>query len=78
MVTLKGTVDRITDTDEFRLRDDTGVIEVDIGSGWVPADVGEAVTVEGLVEDDTGPHEIYARTLTRADGTVVTFDHRDD
>jgi len=78
MVTLQGTVDRIMDTDEFRLRDSTGTIEVDIGSSWMPADVGEAVTVQGFMDDDIGPRELYARTMTRADGTVVTFDRRDD
>jgi len=39
------------------LRDSTGVIEVYIGSGWVTADVGEAVTVEGLVEDNMGRYK---------------------
>jgi uncharacterized protein YdeI (BOF family) len=78
MVTLQGTVDRITDEDEFHLRDATGWIEVDVGPNWVPVDVGEQVTLQGFVDDDFGPREVYARSLTRADGTVITFDRRYD
>lgn len=78
MVTLQGTVERITDEDEFRLADASGSIRVYVGPNWVPADVGEAVTVHGFVDDDLGPRELYARTLTRADGSVVTFDRRYD
>jgi hypothetical protein len=44
----------------------------------VPAEVGENVTVNGFVDNDPGPREIYARSLTRADGTVITFDLRYD
>lgn len=77
MVTLEGTVERITDEDEFRLTDATGSIRIYVGPNWVPADVGEAVTVNGFVDDDlVGPREVYARTLTRADGTEITFDRR--
>lgn len=77
MVTVQGTVQRITDEDEFRLADATGNILVYVGPTWVPVDVGEAITVNGFVDDDRfGPREIYARSLTRADGSVVTFDHR--
>ena len=78
MVTVPGTVERITDEDEFRLADASGTIRVYVGPNWVPADVGETVTVSGFVDDDFGPREIYARSLTRADGTVVTFDRRYD
>lgn len=78
MVTVAGTVERITDEDEFRLVDASGSIRVYVGPNWVPADVGEAVTVNGFVDDDLiGPREIYARSLTRANGTVVTFSRRD-
>lgn len=78
MVTVQGTVERITDEDEFRLTDASGSIRVYVGPNWVPADVGEAVTVSGFVDDDLGPKEIYARSLTRADGTVIAFDLRYD
>lgn len=78
MVTVAGEVQRIMDTDEFLLRDDTGSIRVYVGPNWVPATVGESVTVGGFVDNDFGRLELYARTLTRADGTVVQFEHRYD
>ncbi len=78
IVTVEGTVERITDEDEFRLTDASGTVRIYVGSNWVPANVGEAVTVYGFVDDDLGPLEIYARSLTRADGTVITFDRRYD
>ncbi|MFA8386487.1 MAG: hypothetical protein ACEPO2_12755 [Pelagibaca sp.] len=78
MVTVQGTVERITDEDEFRLADASGHIRIYVGPNWVPAEVGEAVVVNGFVDDDLGPREIYARSLTRADGTVITFSQRYD
>lgn len=77
MVTVAGTVERITDEDEFRLADASGSIRVYVGPNWVPAEVGESVTVNGFIDDDLiGPREIYAHSLTRADGTVITFNRR--
>jgi hypothetical protein len=77
MVTVQGTVERITDEDEFRLTDATGSIQVYVGPNWVPAELGEAVTVAGFVDDNLlGPKELYARELTRADGSILTFDLR--
>lgn len=76
MVTVQGTVERILDTDEFRLTDKSGSVRVYVGPNWVPADVGEVVTVRGFVDDDIGPLELYARSLTRADGSVVNFNPR--
>ncbi|WP_119168187.1 NirD/YgiW/YdeI family stress tolerance protein [Algihabitans albus] len=77
MVTVQGTVERITDEDEFRLADATGSIRIYVGPNWVPADVGETVTVSGFVDDDfVLPREIYARSLTRADGTIIAFERR--
>jgi uncharacterized protein YdeI (BOF family) len=78
MVTLQGSVERILDTDEFRLADETGSIRVYVGPNWVPARVGESVRVSGFVDDGIGPLELYARLLTLADGTVVEFEHRYD
>ena len=76
MVTVSGEIERILDTDEFRLRDDSGSIRVYVGPNWVPASEGESVSVAGFVDNDLGRLELYARSLTRADGTVVTFEHR--
>lgn len=77
MITVQGTVERITDEDEFRLADASGEIRIYVGPNWVPVDVGETVTVEGFVDDDLiGPREIYARSLIQADGTVITFDRK--
>ena len=78
MVTVLGTVARITDEDEFRLTDASGNIRVYVGPNWVPVDVGEAVKVRGFVDNDLGPREIYARELVRADGSLVTFDRHYD
>lgn len=78
MVTVKGTVENITDEDEFRLADESGRVRVYVGPNWVPADIGETVTVRGFVDDDIGPLEIYARSLTRADGSIVTLNPRPD
>ena len=78
VVTVEGTVERITDEDEFRLADKSGSVRVYVGPNWVPAEVGEKITVTGLVDDDPGLMEIYARSLTRADGTIISFDHRYD
>lgn len=79
MVTVAGIVERITDEDEFRLTDSSGGIQIYVGPNWVPADLGEAVTINGFVDDDViGPLEIYARSLTRADGSIITFDRRYD
>ena len=79
MVTVQGIVERITDEDEFRLTDASGDIRIYVGPNWVPAEVGETVIVNGSVDDDlVFPREIYARSLTRADGSVITFDRRYD
>jgi RPA family protein len=40
MITVQGNVEKILDTDEFRLVDQTGSIRVYVGPNWVPAQVG--------------------------------------
>lgn len=77
-IVVQGTVERISDEDEFVIADTTGGIRVYIGPNQVPAVVGERVVVHGIVDDDLGPLEIYASRLTRADGTVVNFAQRYD
>lgn len=78
MVSVEGVVERILDEDEFRLADDTGSVRVYVGPNWVPVNAGERVRVQGFVDDGIGPREIYARMLTREDGTDVEFSHRYD
>lgn len=78
IVTVQGTIERITDEDEFRLVDASGDILIYVGPNWVPATVGETVIVQGFVDDDAGPPEIYARSLQRKDGSLFTFDHSYD
>ena len=75
-ITVRGEVERVTDEDEFLLKDSTGSVRVYVGPNRVPAKAGERITVSGLVDDDASkPIEIYAKTLTRAAGSIVTFDH---
>jgi uncharacterized protein YdeI (BOF family) len=76
MVTVQGTVERILDTDEFRLADGTGSIRVDVGyPNFVPVSEGERVTVRGFV--DRGLiKEIYAREIVHANGSVSRLDRR--
>lgn len=76
LVTLAGEVERILDTDEFRLADETGSIRVYVRPNWVPTEVGELVTVHGFVDRDLGPLELYARTLTNQKGQMFRFEHR--
>ena len=77
-VTISGVVERITDEDEFRLADSSGAVLVYVGSNMVPFDVGETITVEGIVDRDLGVLEVYARQATRADGSALIFNHNDD
>lgn len=75
MVTVQGTVERILDTDEFRLADETGDIKVYVGwQNFVPVDVGDRITVKGFVDNDL-LLEIYAREITHSDGRVTQLKH---
>lgn len=75
VVLIEGVVDRITDEDEFRLRDASGSVRVYIG--WrnrMPVARGERVSVVGIV-DGLGIgrlfREIYAYQITTSDGRVI-------
>ena len=74
-VILQGEVVRILDEDEFRLRDDTGSVQIYIGwQNRVMVDVGETVTVSGFVDNDlidVFRPEVYAREIIREDGSTV-------
>ena len=71
-VTVSGTVIRITDEDEFLLRDATGEVPVYLSSDGMPVAPEQTITVMGRVDDD-GPIEIYAREITLPGGDVVRF-----
>lgn len=74
-VTLEGEVTDILDEDTFRLTDASGDIRVYIGPNRMPVRPGDAVTVNGFVDDDIiGPREVYADGIVMADGTAYTFD----
>ncbi len=77
-VTVEGDVTRILDEDTFRLADSSGDIRIYIGPNRLPVRPGDRVSVNGFVDDDLGPREIYADVLTREDGTVITFERRYD
>lgn len=73
MVTVQGTVQRILDTDEFRLMDATGDIKVYIGyKNVVPVKQSEKVTVTGFVDRGVFK-EIYAREIIHEDGRTTEF-----
>ncbi|MBA4351078.1 MAG: hypothetical protein C0427_07515 [Rhodobacter sp.] len=74
--TISGTVERITDEDEFRITDASGSVTVYIGPGVVPFDIGEQITVNGIVDREFGRMEIYAREAVRADGSKLSFTHQ--
>jgi uncharacterized protein YdeI (BOF family) len=73
-VTLEGEVTRILDEDTFRLSDETGRIRVYIGPNRMPVRPGERVSLTGFVDDDFGPREVYAETLTAEDGEAFIFE----
>jgi uncharacterized protein YdeI (BOF family) len=75
VVLIQGEVTRITDTDEFRIADDSGSVRVYIGwRNQMPVQSGDRVAVVGIV-DSEGPgglfREVYAYTITTPDGRVV-------
>jgi hypothetical protein len=47
-----------------------------MGPGIVPFDLGEQITVNGIVDREFGRMEVYARDALRADGSKVTFSHQ--
>ena len=75
MTTLQGSVEQITDTNEFIMKDATGMVKVDIGDAKISLKVGDQVTVEGLVETDLQGRDMEAQSLTGPDGKVVTITH---
>lgn len=75
-VAVAGEVVRVTDEDEFILRDATGDIQVWTGGDVFPVQPGELVTVRGYVDDDL-IMEIYAQEIIRADGEIIVLRSRE-
>lgn len=71
-VTVQGTVERVTDEDEFLIADQSGSVRVWTSNNFFTVEPGEFVVVEGFVDDDVFL-EIYAQEITRADGTVISI-----
>jgi len=80
-VTVSGVVERLLDSDEFRLKDETG--EIDVYIGWqnaMPVEVGEKVTVKGVADDDMLPlmrPDLYARSIQLEDGGTIKLSQDD-
>lgn len=72
-VTFEGTVERVIDSDTFTVATGEGSERVCLSrTGSVPFEVGESLTVTGIV-DSFPRREIYATTITREDGSEMTF-----
>lgn len=70
--TVAGTVERITDEDEFILNDGTGRIKVDgnlANDRRLAVPQNQTVTVTGKIDNDD--FELEALRITQADGTIV-------
>ncbi|QYO63415.1 type I secretion C-terminal target domain-containing protein [Leptolyngbya sp. 7M] len=69
--TIVGTIEWITDEDEFILKDGTGQIRVDANldnDRRLPVTLNQALTVTGQLDDD---FEFDALKITQADGTAI-------
>ena len=77
MATVQGTVVEIADKSEFLMKDAIGLIKVDMGDSAVTFKVGDAVTVDGLVEKDYDRRDMEAHTVTGPDGAVITVTSTD-
>ncbi|MCR9220658.1 MAG: OB-fold nucleic acid binding domain-containing protein [Alphaproteobacteria bacterium] len=75
VVATEGVVARVNEDGGFRLRDETGEIEVRVGPDGAPVDLGERVAVSGAVSDGL-IRELIAWRIERADGTVLRFPPR--
>ena len=76
MVTVQGTIARILNAEILSPHEAQGAIRVYVDPALLPADLGEAITVHGFADDGLDPRRVYARSLTLADGALVTLDPR--
>lgn len=72
MVSVSGVVERVSDEDEFVIRDASGAIPVWTGQSFFTVQPGESVVVNGFVDDDL-LLEIYAQEIIKQDGSVITI-----
>lgn len=70
MVTVEGTVTRVSDEDEFLISDSTGSIQVFTGNTFFAVEQGQQVTVKGFVDDGVFL-EIYAEEILLPSGELV-------
>lgn len=75
-VIILGTVERVTDEDEFILRDETGTVQVYTGKTFFTVETGQLVTVHGRV-DDARQLEIYADQIVLPSGESLSIRHWD-
>jgi uncharacterized protein YdeI (BOF family) len=73
-VAIVGTVQRLTDEDEFVISDQTGSVLVYTGLTHFPVEAGQSVTVRGRV-DDSRILEVYADEILLPDGSVLPVRH---
>jgi uncharacterized protein YdeI (BOF family) len=69
-VTIAGSVERVTDEDEFILRDNTGSVKIWTGEVFFPVNQGDQVTVQGFVDEDL-LLEVYAQEIITESGEVI-------
>ena len=76
--TIEGTVDRFFDSDDIRLRDESGTVRVYLGPDILPIESGERLSISGIMDDDLVLNEFYAREITQENGDVLVIDRRDE
>ena len=76
MVTVTGTVQAVTDEDEFTLVDATGSVPVWTAGTFFTVEPGETVTVTGFIDDDF-ILEVYAQQIVKADGSIIDISRSD-
>ena len=74
MVTIEGTVTRASEEDEFIIKDSTGSVQVYTGRTFYTVQVGDVVSVSGLV-DESAQLEVYADEIRFEDGTILKVRH---
>ncbi|GGX72214.1 hypothetical protein GCM10007385_46310 [Tateyamaria omphalii] len=74
--TVEGVVDRFFDSDEIRLRDESGAVRVYLGPQMIDLKSGERIRVSGILDNDLLLNEFYAREITRENGESISIRHQ--